>query len=60
MEDLSSIYTNLGNVYIKKGLLDEAKKSCSRGWRLSKDKKNYETMEEAKACLDEIKKLLIN
>ncbi|XP_058804758.1 tetratricopeptide repeat protein 19 homolog, mitochondrial [Phymastichus coffea] len=58
MEDLSSIHINLGNVYIKKGLLDEAKKCCTTGWRLSKSKKNLETLEEAKTCLDEVNKLL--
>lgn len=58
MEDISSIHINLGNVYIKKGLLDEAKRWCSTGWKTSKRKQNNETLEEAKACLDEVNKLL--
>ncbi|XP_023248347.1 tetratricopeptide repeat protein 19 homolog, mitochondrial-like [Copidosoma floridanum] len=58
MDDIASIHVNLGNVYIKKGLLDEAKKSCLKGWKLSKKTKNDESMGEAKLCLEEIKKLL--
>ncbi|XP_008212523.1 tetratricopeptide repeat protein 19 homolog, mitochondrial [Nasonia vitripennis] len=58
MEDIASIHVNLGNVYLKKGLLDEAKKCCAKGWKLSKDKNNYESLDEAKACLDEVNKLL--
>lgn len=58
MEDLPSIHVNLGNIYIKKGLLDEAKKCCTKGWKLSKSNKNLEIIEEAKACIDEVNKLL--
>ena len=58
MEDLSSIHVNLGNVYIKKGLLDEAKRCCTVGWKLSKSQNNMESLQEAKTCLDEVNKLL--
>lgn len=58
MEDVASIHNNLGNVYIKKGLLDEAKRSCTKGWKLSKKAKNNESLNEAKLCLEEVKKLL--
>ena len=58
MEDLPAIYINLGNVYIKKGLLDEAKRLCTKGWKISKSSNNYESLDEAKTCLDEVNKLL--
>ncbi|XP_015510846.1 tetratricopeptide repeat protein 19 homolog, mitochondrial isoform X1 [Neodiprion lecontei] len=58
MEELGSIHVNLGNVFIKKGLYDAAKKSCQEGWRLSKSRKNKESLVEANDCLDEINKLL--
>lgn len=58
MEDLASIYVNLGNIFIKKGLFEEAKKSCAKGWKLSKSRKNDETLNESKACLDEVEKLM--
>ncbi|KAJ8680903.1 hypothetical protein QAD02_016690 [Eretmocerus hayati] len=54
MEDLASIHINLGNVLMKKGLLDEAKRSCSRGWIMAKSKKDPESQSEAKNCLDEV------
>ncbi|XP_048508334.1 tetratricopeptide repeat protein 19 homolog, mitochondrial isoform X1 [Athalia rosae] len=57
MEDLSSIHVNLGNVLMKKGLYDAAKKSCQRGWYLSKSRNNEESLVEANDCLDEIRKI---
>ncbi|XP_046736144.1 tetratricopeptide repeat protein 19 homolog, mitochondrial [Diprion similis] len=58
MEELGSIHVNLGNVFMKKGLYDAAKKSCQEGWRLSKSRKNRESLVEANDCLDEINKLV--
>jgi tetratricopeptide repeat protein 19 len=59
VEEISSIHVNLGNVYMKKGLLNEAKQSCMKGWKLSKKKKNNELLEEANLCLQEVNKLLM-
>ncbi|XP_015604091.1 tetratricopeptide repeat protein 19 homolog, mitochondrial [Cephus cinctus] len=58
MVDLGSIHVNLGNVYMKKGLYEAAKKSCQEGWKLSKNRNNEESLTEASNCLNEIKRLL--
>lgn len=57
MEDLGAIHVNLGNVFIKKGLYEEAEKSCHKGWKLSKKNDDRECLAEASDCLDEIKKI---
>lgn len=58
MEDISVIYVNLGNVFIKKEMFEEAKKWCKEGWRLAKVKNDDESLKEAKLCLDEVNKVL--
>ncbi|RZF42170.1 hypothetical protein LSTR_LSTR004319 [Laodelphax striatellus] len=57
MEDFSSVYVNLGNIYLKKGLYDEAKKYCSEGYKNAKRHDNPEGLKEAGICLEEIKKI---
>lgn len=58
MEELATIHVNLGNVFIKRGMFDAAKKSCQEGWNLSKRRNNQESLVEANDCLEEINKLL--
>lgn len=58
MEELGSIHVNLGNVFIKQGLYDEAMISCQKGWKLSKKLNNLESLTEANDCIDELKKIL--
>ncbi|XP_022198074.2 tetratricopeptide repeat protein 19 homolog, mitochondrial isoform X2 [Nilaparvata lugens] len=57
MEDFSSVYVNLGNIYLKKGLYEEAKKFCSEGYKNAKRHHNPEGLKEAEICLEEIKKI---
>lgn len=56
MEDFSSVYVNLGNIYIQKEMYNEAKKSCEEGMKNAKRHKNEEGLKEANVCLAELKK----
>lgn len=58
MVDLGSIHVNLGNVLLKKGLYDEAKRSCQRGRKIAKNREDTDSLLEADKCLKEVKKLL--
>lgn len=58
MVDLGSIYVNLGNVFLKKGLYDEAKKSCQQGRKIAKNRDDNVSLLEADECLKEVKRLL--
>ncbi|XP_025073229.1 tetratricopeptide repeat protein 19 homolog, mitochondrial isoform X2 [Pogonomyrmex barbatus] len=58
MVDLGSIHVNLGNVFLKKGLYDEAKKSCQQGKIIAKNRDDNDSLLEANKCLKEIKRLL--
>lgn len=58
MVDLGSIHVNLGNVFLKKGLYDEAKKSCQRGRKIAKSRDNNDSLLEAIECLKKVKRLL--
>ena len=58
IEDISVIYINLGNVYIKKNMFEEAKKWCKEGWRIAKSNNVDESLKEANLCLDEVNKVL--
>lgn len=57
MNELSTIYVNLGRSYLKKKLIDEARKSCGFGWRLAAMSKNNEVKQEAEKCIAEIKQM---
>lgn len=57
MNDLGVFYVNLGRAYMKKNMLDQARKSCGYGWKLSITVKNKDAKEEAEKCLKEIKNL---
>ncbi|KAK9510676.1 hypothetical protein O3M35_005412 [Rhynocoris fuscipes] len=58
MEDLSSVYVNLGNMYLQKRMFDEAKKYCKEGWQNAKRHKNSDGLQEATLCLDELNKAM--
>lgn len=58
MADLGAIHVNLGSTYMKKGLYDEAKKSCEKGLKIAKTRNDEECIVEANECLDAIEKFL--
>lgn len=58
MEDFSSVYVNLGNIYIQKSMYSEASKSCKEGWQNAKRHKNKEGIKEANTCLEELRNIL--
>ncbi|XP_034835546.1 tetratricopeptide repeat protein 19 homolog, mitochondrial [Maniola hyperantus] len=55
MHDLGAMYVNLGRAYIKKNMLDIARKSCGQGWRLGVTTKNNDVKREAEICMQEIR-----
>lgn len=57
MEDLGTMYVNLGRAYMKKQLIDTARKYCGHAWKLGVSSKNKEIKEEAELCLREIKNI---
>lgn len=58
METFSSVHINLGNIYMKQGLLKEAEKSCNEGMKNAKRHHYTEGIKEATICLQDIKKLI--
>lgn len=57
MHELGAMYVNLGRIYIKKNLIEKARKSCGQGWKLSVLAKNNEIKHEAELCINEIKNI---
>lgn len=57
MEDLGPMYVNLGQAYIKKSMLEEARKNCGYGWKLGVTTKNNEVKSEAEECLKQIRSM---
>lgn len=55
MEHFSSVHINLGNIYLKQGLLKEAEKCCTEGMKNAKRHQYAEGKKEAALCLEEIK-----
>lgn len=55
LENFSSVYINLGNIYLKEGLLKEAEKHCVEGMKNAKRHHYEEGKKEAAHCLKEIK-----
>lgn len=55
MEHFSSIYINLGNIYLKQGMLKEAEKHCVEGMKNAKRHHYEEGKKEAAHCLEEVK-----
>lgn len=57
MEELGTMYVNLGRVYMKTKLLDAARKSCGHAWKLGVMAKNQEVKKEAEMCIKQINSL---
>ncbi|KAG8034526.1 hypothetical protein G9C98_007602 [Cotesia typhae] len=57
-QELSSVYVNLGNVYLKKSLYNQAKMACFEGLKRAKKNDDEACQEQANSCLDEVKKYL--
>ncbi|XP_011551272.3 tetratricopeptide repeat protein 19 homolog, mitochondrial [Plutella xylostella] len=55
--ELGPVYVNLGRAYMKKRMLEEARKSCGYGWKLGYLSKNEEVQQEAQQCIKEINNL---
>lgn len=58
MEDLGTMYVNLGRAYLKKKLFDSARKSCGHAWKLGVMSKNHEVKQEAETCINQINNLI--
>lgn len=58
METFSSVYINLGKIYIKQGMLKEAEKHCVEGMKNAKRHHYEEGKQEANHCLKEIKGIM--
>lgn len=59
MENFSSVYINLGNIYLRQGLLKEAEKHCVEGMKNAKRHHYEEGKIEAAHCLTEIKNAMM-
>jgi len=59
MENFSTVYINLGNIYLKQGLLQEAEKNCVEGMKNAKRHRYDEGKKEAEICLAEIKNAMV-
>lgn len=57
MDEIGTTYVNLGRVYIKKKMIEEARKSCGYAWKLGVLAKDKDVKQEAELCLKEIKNL---
>ncbi|XP_050322067.1 tetratricopeptide repeat protein 19 homolog, mitochondrial isoform X1 [Bactrocera neohumeralis] len=49
------LQANLGLIYLREGLIAKAKEACSLAWRIGKNSKNLDAVEQAEYCLNEIK-----
>ncbi|KAL1123721.1 hypothetical protein AAG570_001494 [Ranatra chinensis] len=58
MEDFSSVYVNLGNIYLQKKMYAEAKKHCREGWQNATRHNNKEGINEANECLKQLTKIM--
>lgn len=58
MIHLGSVYVNLGDVFLKKGLHAEAKKACIEGRKLARKKDDEQSLRAAEKCLSDIKELI--
>lgn len=57
MDDLGTMYVNIGQVYLKQSMLHEARKYCGQGWKLGAQYKNDDVKKEAESCIKQIKSL---
>ncbi|XP_065355718.1 tetratricopeptide repeat protein 19 homolog, mitochondrial isoform X2 [Calliphora vicina] len=49
------LLANLGLIYLREGLINEAKTYCSQAWKTGKTQQNDAAIEQAEYCLNEIK-----
>ncbi|XP_043065377.1 tetratricopeptide repeat protein 19 homolog, mitochondrial isoform X2 [Drosophila ficusphila] len=52
------LQANLGLVYLREGLMMQAENACRLAWKLGKQHKNPDAIEQAEYCLNEIKTTL--
>lgn len=52
------LQANLGLVYLREGLTQQADNACRLAWKMGKQHKNPDAIEQAEYCLDEIKATL--
>ncbi|XP_017022552.1 tetratricopeptide repeat protein 19 homolog, mitochondrial isoform X1 [Drosophila kikkawai] len=52
------LQANLGLVYLREGLTQQADSACRLAWKMGKKHKNPDAIEQAEYCLDEIKATL--
>lgn len=57
MDEIGTMHVNLGRAYLKKKLVDEARKQCGYAWRLGVLKNSNIIKDEAEDCLKEIKEI---
>lgn len=57
LDEMGTTYVNLGRVYIKKKMMEEARKSCGYAWKLGVLAKDNDVKNEAALCLKQIKNL---
>ncbi|CAG9795768.1 unnamed protein product [Diatraea saccharalis] len=55
MDELGAIYVNLGRAYLKKNMIEDARKVCGHGWKIGAMSKNDNIKHEAELCIKEIK-----
>ncbi|XP_035435737.1 tetratricopeptide repeat protein 19 homolog, mitochondrial [Spodoptera frugiperda] len=58
IEDVGTMYVNLGRAYINTQLLDAARKSCGYAWKLGVMSKNQDVKQEAELCIKQINNLV--
>ncbi|KAJ0174125.1 hypothetical protein K1T71_010271 [Dendrolimus kikuchii] len=57
MNELGAMYVNLGRVYLRKNMLNEARKNCGFGWKLGVLEQNDDIKKEAELCIKQIKSI---
>lgn len=60
MDEIGTMYVNLGRAYLKKNLVDDARKHCGYAWRLGVLKKSDIIKDEAERCLKVIKEIKLS
>lgn len=58
LPDISAYQVNLGMLYIKQKLIEQAQVACRGAWQLAKKCENEEAVKGAEYCLDQVKKAL--
>lgn len=56
MLEVGVLQANLGLLYLRQGLVSQAKEICALAWRMGKKNSDDDTLKQADYCLEEIKK----